>query len=474
MNSSTTTWTERAETVFAWIDDRIPRKLLADAESARRARLITRFGLFGLVFGFLYAGFYLLVGHNWGAAIVILCTIGVAATPSIMVWRRAVEPAGHFFAAVLSLGFFGLCCVEGGVHGHALAWFVSIPLCALLLLGQRAAGVWLAIVFLTAAVVVGGDLAGLQLPRTYAPKWEPMISAAGYLGLVIFMSGLGLIFERGRASAYARLQAALNELSTTNERLVYLNQEKDEFMGIAAHDLKNPLTVIMASSDLMKIIEDPGKVHKMADEITIAAQRMHRLIKDLLDANAIEQGRYASNIESCEISPLVAQIVQQNFFPAERKQITIRFSASQNLIVRTDPSATLQILDNLISNAVKYSPAKSTVHVHVVPEKAHALILVRDEGPGISPADQKKLFQKYCRLTARPTGGESSTGLGLSIAKRLAQALGGDILCTSALGAGSTFTLRLPLRGSDDPRPASAHDASDILRERASFHSQRN
>jgi signal transduction histidine kinase len=457
-----------------WIDSRIPENLRADPESLRRARLINRFGDLGLVFGVIYAAFYLAIGHNWGAGIIVLCTIGVAATPSLMVWRKSIEPAGHFFAFTLTLGFFSLCCVEGGVHGHAIAWLVSVPLCALLLLGIRAAGIWLAIVFLTACVVVGGDLAGLQVPTTFSPRWEPLVSAAGYLGLVLFMSMLGLIFERGRAQAYARLQHALKDLSVSNERLVHLNQEKDEFLGIAAHDLKNPLTVIMANSDLMQIIEEPEKLHEMAGQITSASERMHRLIKDLLDANAIEQGLYASKIESCEVGPLVAQMVEQNFFAAQKKQIAIRFSTPEKLLVRTDTAATQQILDNLISNAVKYSPPNSTVHVHIIPEKSHALIRVRDEGPGISDEDQKKLFQKYCRLSARPTGGESSTGLGLSIAKRLAQVLGGDILCTSSLGAGSTFTLRLPLRIDETLRLPTVKDIAENLDERAYFASHRN
>jgi signal transduction histidine kinase len=138
-------------------------------------------------------------------------------------------------------------------------------------------------------------------------------------------------------------------------------------------------------------------------------------------------------------------MVKQNLVSAQKKNISIRFRGHEKLLVRTDAAATMQILDNLISNAVKYSPADSMVHVQVVPENGHALVLVRDEGPGISEEEQKKLFQKYCRLSAKPTGGESSTGLGLSIAKRLAQTLRGDILCTSGLGTGSTFTLRLPL-----------------------------
>jgi two-component system sensor histidine kinase/response regulator len=241
------------------------------------------------------------------------------------------------------------------------------------------------------------------------------------------------------------LESALNKLSTTNTELVALNKEKGEFLSIAAHELKNPLQAIMASSELMTVVDDPALLNQMVEMITSASTRMHHLITDLLDANAIEEGRYASKVEPCDMGALVAQIVGQNLFPAKQKQIDIRSGLQENLIARTDSAATLQILDNLISNAIKYSPQNTTVHVHMVPEKDHVLVLVRDEGPGISEEDQKKLFQKYCRLTARPTGGESSTGLGLSIAKRLAQVLGGDIHCRSALGAGTTFTFRLPL-----------------------------
>jgi hypothetical protein len=172
---------------------------MADPESFRRARLIMRFGLLGSIFGLIYALFYLAIGHYWGAGIIAACTMGVAVTPSLMLWKKTTEMAGHFFALTLTLGFLGLCCCEGGVHGHAIAWLVSVPLCALLLLGQRGAVLWLALAFLCAALVVGCDLAGFNLPTTYNQKWESLVSAAGYLGLVVFMSLLGLIFESGRA-----------------------------------------------------------------------------------------------------------------------------------------------------------------------------------------------------------------------------------------------------------------------------------
>ena len=458
------------------MDRQIPDNLRTNPESFRRARLIMRFGLMGSIFGAVYGFFYLLIGHKWGAGIIAGCTFGVALTPWLMLWQKATELPGHFFALALTLGFSGLCFCEGGVHGHALAWLVSVPLCALLLLGQRGAVLWLALAFLAASLVVGCDLAGMEFPKTYDPKWESLISAAGYLGLVLFMSILGLIFERGRAQAHASLESALNKLSTTNTELVALNKEKGEFLGIAAHDLKNPLQAIMTSSEMMTLVDDPTSVKQMVEMITSASKRMHHLITNLLDANAIEEGRYASKVEPCDMGTLVAQIVAQNLLSAKQKQIDIRVGLPDNLIARTDAAASLQILDNLISNAIKYSPQNTTVHVHMVPEKDHVLVLVRDEGPGISEEDQKKLFQKYSRLTARPTGGESSTGLGLSIAKRLAQVLGGDILCRSALGAGTTFTFRLPLetRAAAEARKAKDGGVEEILREQAAFVSHRN
>jgi signal transduction histidine kinase len=216
-------------------------------------------------------------------------------------------------------------------------------------------------------------------------------------------------------------------------------------MGIAAHDLKNPLTVITFSADLLPSNNDPAQIKRIAKAISDASSRMRDLITDLLDANAIEQGRFTSKIQCCDINVMVAQCVENNAPSAVKKQIAFCTGFSERVLARADEAATMQILENLISNALKFSPPNTRIHVHTLPEKDHVAISVRDEGPGISPADQEKLFKKFSRLTAQPTGGESSTGLGLSIVKRLAEAMGGTIQCHSALGMGARFTLRLPV-----------------------------
>jgi signal transduction histidine kinase len=362
-----------------------------------------------------------------------------------MRWGKSTTLPGNFFSLTLTLGFLGLCFVEGGIHGHAIAWLVSVPLCALILLGEKGAIKWVVVAFLAAAVVTGLDLGGVNLPVTYDPKWNSVVSTLGYLGLLLFMFLLGYIFESGRIRAYTRLQEALENLAASNERLVYLNNEKNEFLGIAAHDLKNPLNVILGNGELLKILKNPALVNQQADMIISAAERMRHLITDLLDVNAIEEGHFASNMERYDLGGLVHAVVGQNIHNATQKQIVIEVEPSEEVAVRTDRIAARQILDNLISNAVKYSPLKSSVHVEISREKDCGLVRVRDAGPGISEDDQKKLFLKFSRLSARPTGGESSTGLGLAIAKRLAEALSGGIECQSTPGAGATFILRLPL-----------------------------
>jgi signal transduction histidine kinase len=438
----------------ALMDRPVPAELLADPEQARRARLVTRFGVLGSLFGFTYALFYVLIGHKWGAVIIVCCSTGVATTPFLMSRKKSVEPAGNLLSLTLTLGFTGLCLVEGGLHGHAIAWLMSVPLCALLLVGRRWARRWAVIAFFAGAIIAGIDLAGIRLKPAYDPEWESVVSAAGYLGLILFMFILGLIFEGGRAQAFARMQAALAALAASNERLTHLNNEKNEFMGIAAHDLKNPLSVIVGSAELLKTAKEPAKMEKMVNLIASAAMRMRELVTNLLDANAIEQGKFTSNVERCNVRTLVEQCVDHNQPSAAGKGIAVRVGTSDGLWARADRAATLQILDNLISNAVKYSPPNTTIHVHTMPEKDSIMISVRDEGPGISEADQKRMFQKFTRLTARPTGGESSTGLGLSIVKRLAEAMSGSVQCQSTLGCGATFILRLPVWPKDAPLPA--------------------
>src|SRR5438105_7462818 len=191
---------------------------------------------------------------------------------------------------------------------------------------------------------------------------------------------------------------------------------------------------------------------------------MRDMIVKLLDSNAIEEGRFSCKIERCDLNTLVGESVQHNQLSAERKEIAISVHTAQGLCARVDRSTTVQILDNLVSNAIKYSPPNTTVLVETWAEKDHVLVGVKDQGPGISELDQQKLFGKFTRLTARPTGGELSTGLGLSIVKKLAEAMSGSVQCRSVLGSGATFIVRLPswTAGSTNGDVSSGRDGAAV------------
>ena len=437
-------WLAGNRMLTARTDRFIPVSCANDPELGRRARLICRFGLMGAMFGAIYATFYLLIGHYWGTGIIVVCSLGFASMPWLLKRTGSLDITGNILSLILTLGFTALCCLEGGISGHAMAWLASVPLCALLLVGRKAAGYWMAASFAACAGIVALNFAGVSMPTVYDHKWEGIVSAAGYLGFILFMFILGAIFETGRERAFGKMQDALTKLEASNAELVRLNQEKNDFLGIAAHDLKNPLTVVIGTASLLKVIRDDTKKEQLISNIVGAGTRMLHLIKNLLDVNAIEQGRFTSNLERCDLHALVTECVENNLPGATRKEIRLQIETTAACWAQADRNATMQILDNLLSNAVKYSPLKTTVHVQTNVAGPVVRVSVRDEGPGISGEDQAKMFGKFTRLSAKPTAGESSNGLGLSIVKRLAEAMSGTVRCESQLGEGAAFILEMP------------------------------
>ena len=425
----------------------VPPGLERDTEPYRRARLITGFGILGFIFGCFYASFYLLIGHVWGATIIIACSLGVASVPFILRATHSVKLAGNLLTLILLLGFSGLCGIEGGLRGHAIGWLAAVPLCALLLVeGQEAVG-WCVLSVVATAIFVILDLNGIRPPLLYDARWHQLVTAAGYLGLTLFMSVLGLIFEGGRRRAFGRMERALVDVSNANVRLKKLDAEKNEFLGVVAHDLKNPLNIVMGFAEM---IATGRGTHERDQEdaryIIEGADRMISLITQLLDINAIEQGRFPLDLTTFDLAIISGQVVTSYMAAAEKKQISLYAApALVPAIVRADSKAAYSILDNLLSNAVKYSPPGRDVFVRMRTTMDGAVVWeVQDQGSGLTEADQAKLFQKFTKLSARPTGGESSTGLGLSIVKMLAEAMGGTVECKSKHGEGATFFLRLP------------------------------
>lgn len=252
------------------------------------------------------------------------------------------------------------------------------------------------------------------------------------------------------------LQESNLRLELMNQELAELNHDKNEMLGIVAHDLKNPLSNIKA---LAKILDEEaptiaaGDIKEFAGDIRSASERMFTLITNLLDINQIERGGIQLHPLRFDISALTEAMLHNYAQHAEAKNIKLHFqtetdidtqSLQPGIMAFADETSTLQVLENLISNAVKYSPHGKNIYVRVKALGLHARFEVQDEGPGLSAEDKEQLFGKFARLSAQPTGGEHSTGLGLSIVKKLVEAMNGRVWCESKLGHGATFIVDLP------------------------------
>lgn len=253
-----------------------------------------------------------------------------------------------------------------------------------------------------------------------------------------------------RVRTHVELKHARQTLVQLNQKLRDLNDEKNEFLGIAAHDLRSPLNQIIGAAQL--VLADPalagGESAEMVEIIQRAAEHMNQLVVNLLDANAIERGEMRLNPQNCDMGALAADVVSAHQPRAHAKQQALVFTPPGPLpAIRADRDSLLQVIDNLISNAIKYSPRGKTVRVRVLSKGHRVRCEVCDEGPGLTAADMKRLFGKFARLTARPTGGESSTGLGLSIVKKMVEAQQGSVWCESEPGRGATFIVEFQVEG---------------------------
>ena len=249
-------------------------------------------------------------------------------------------------------------------------------------------------------------------------------------------------------TANIRLEERVAERTQELDRA---NAFKKEMLSIVAHDLKNPLSVILGRADMLatqmkRESVDVEKAVKHADEIGRSARRMTGMIEGLLAEAMNDAVDITIRRVSLDLADLIAVVADANQPLAEGKNQSISIVAPQPVVIRADYDRLREVIDNLVSNAVKYSPNGGKIGVSTEARDGEAVVRVSDTGPGLSDDDMKRLFGRFQRLSAQPTGGESSSGLGLSIAKRIVELHSGRIWAErcSQLG-GTCFGIALPL-----------------------------
>lgn len=257
---------------------------------------------------------------------------------------------------------------------------------------------------------------------------------------------LALLASR-RAADGARRRHEARAIAALNKKLSALNLEKDRFLGIAAHDLRNPLSSIRGLSQLMlEMPLEPAQQTEFLETIQRTSNETLALVNDLLDVSVIESGRLELRRGEHDVAELVRKRLQHLGPHARRKNIEVQLDTEGAQPASIDPARFAQVIDNLASNAIKYSPPGSVVRIALRSADGRLEFAVRDQGPGISAEDRTKLFRSFQKLSAQPTGGEKATGLGLAIVKKVVDAHGGTITVDSEPDAGSCFTVSIPLQ----------------------------
>ncbi len=222
-------------------------------------------------------------------------------------------------------------------------------------------------------------------------------------------------------------------------------KQQHQILHITAHDLKNPISVMPLLADMILMNKtNPRAIEDIAKQLKSAGKRMNRIVNGLLETAREETGRVHLRLKPVDLVPIVKKVIRSNKTISRSKNQVIKTFLPDEGMVFGDPLKLTEILDNLVNNAIKYSPPGKKIHVKLEEGPDTITICVKDFGPGLTGDDMKNLFRKFTSLSAQPTGGETSTGLGLSIVKQLVDAHRGKVYASSeGKGKGSEFRVEL-------------------------------
>ena len=254
-----------------------------------------------------------------------------------------------------------------------------------------------------------------------------------------------------RIRTHLQNQHLAEQQSLLVDQLSKANAAKNRFLGMAAHDLRNPLASIRGISEFLRAGTvgplNPDQLD-LIETIHSASQSMLHMVNELLDVATIEAGELKVNLQSEALDKLVSKCVTLMNMEAAKKETKIFFEPpSETVSLRIDLTKMRQVVDNLLSNSVKYSPPGSIIKALIWRNEAetHCYFAIRDQGPGIPEDERDKLFQDFSRLSVKPTGGEKSTGLGLAICRKIVEAHGGTIVAENLPDRGCEFRVSLPI-----------------------------
>jgi len=337
-------------------------------------------------------------------------------------------------ASLILIGIIGMADHYSGIE---LSWslFYLIPL---FIFSWHESQRYTWIIILSGVAAIVWYMTDVSAGHVYSHPW--ILIWNGLIRLVIFLTSSLLL---------ARLRRQRFELQEKNCKLEELSELKNEFLGIAAHDLRNPVAKISLFSDFLLNQQSTDLTEKQRASITIihnASQYMLTLLNDFLDIRSIEAGKISLSPKPEDYRKLLQENVHLNLILARQKDIEIQTELPNDLpLIMCDAIRINQVLNNLIDNAIKYSNRQTTITISVKVTANNIVTSISDQGRGIPSGLQHKLFSYFSKGNEPGTEGEKSTGLGLAIVKKIIAAHGGTITAANNPGCGSTFSFSIPL-----------------------------
>ncbi|MBS1682648.1 MAG: HAMP domain-containing histidine kinase [Bacteroidetes bacterium] len=425
------------------VDWFIHKKYFENATELRKARLLVRASLLTSIFSTSYVALSVFFEYERGIYFTLFNVVGYFALPFLCKTKIPFRILGFTYNAIGSITVIVLTWFSGGMWSAIYPWIIAIPLLALLIIGKTAALYWtiFSLLWMWAFGII--ELNGISLPVEYNPAMRSMWYLSIVPGLLLIIMVVSFTFENSMQTAMRDVEQQKVTIEKQSIELAKLIEDKDHIIEILAHDLKNPLANIGVLANLLEretIEPDSKNIVEMIANASANAQVLVKQVLEMATTNSVGSVLLkATNFQS-----VINEVVQSFRFTAENKGIPIKtVDLNKSCEALANLTYLKLVLENLISNAIKFSTSGKEIHVLVSETDQQVQIRVRDHGPGVPAAEEAKLFKKFSKLSVAPTGGESSSGLGLSLVKRYMEIMKGSVWFERPEGSGSIFAIEL-------------------------------
>lgn len=432
----------------------IPEESKYDQYLAYRYRLILNASLTTSLFSFAYLILSILIQFELGFYLMIFNVAGFALIPFLIKARMPALFVGNIYVCVGSVAVMILIFFSGGLQSPVAPWLIAPPVLALLIVNRLYALIWMGISIVCLSVLAVITNSGYTFPINYKTDWALLFAYLSSSGLILIVVMVAMIFEgnikkvlNSLTEKNAEILEKNEELLAFSEQLKELNDKKNDLMYLIAHDLKSPLANMQALIWLTKMENkiDQMPVTEAISMISDQIKKMQVLIQKILNSENFENIAYNLKLEELDMTVLIQAAVNDLNKMAASKDIAIQFVKREGTFkVLADKIYMTQVIENLLNNAIKFSPKGKQITIGVDVSNEFVRASIKDEGPGIKREEIDQLFKRFSKISNRPTAGESSTGLGLAIVKQYTELLNGRVWCESELGNGSSFIAEFP------------------------------